>query len=90
MLPESSTTQEELTYSRESLAKALCISVATIDRLDASGKIPQAFRLGGRKLWAREVIRDWLTAGMPDRLTWQAMRPTNANTQGLRPWVRAN
>jgi len=90
MPPESSPNSEPITYSRESLAQALCISIATLDRLDASGKLPQAFKLGGRKLWAREVIRDWLSAGMPDRLTWQAMRPINANAQGLRPWARAD
>ncbi len=89
MLPESATEPQLLTYSRETLAVALGISVATLDRLDASGKIPQAFRLGGRKLWAREVIRDWLSAGMPDRLTWQALRSSNATAQGLRPWARA-
>lgn len=50
-----------LTYSRAELARALGISAPTLDRLDAAGRIgPRPVRLGGRKLWVRSEVEEWL------------------------------
>jgi predicted DNA-binding transcriptional regulator AlpA len=63
-----------LTYGRPELAQALGISLASLDRLDAAGTVPRAVRIGGRKLWVRETIAEWLRAGAPSRKEWEAMQ----------------
>lgn len=63
-----------LVYGRRELALALGISVPTLDRLDAGGKLPGAVRVGGRKVWLREIIAEWLRAGAPERRTWEALQ----------------
>lgn len=68
-----------LTYGRRELALALSISLATLDRLDAGGKVPQAIRIGGRKVWCRETIEEWLRVGAPDRQTWNALQAAQRN-----------
>ena len=68
-----------LTYGRRELALALGISLATLDRLDAGGKVPQAVRIGGRKVWCRETIAEWLRAGAPPRKEWQALQVAQRN-----------
>jgi predicted DNA-binding transcriptional regulator AlpA len=62
---------------RRLLAALLRISVRSLNRFDAAGKIPMALRLGGpngRKRWCRAEIERWVAAGCPDRKTWLAIR----------------
>ena len=56
------------------LAGLLGLSVRTIRRLDASGKLPQPVKIGGAVRWRREEIDAWLEAGCPDRDEWGAIR----------------
>ena len=61
-----------LTYSRKELAQALGLGLATLDRLNAGGKLPRAVTLSaGRIAWRRETIDRWLQSGCPDRLTFE-------------------
>lgn len=69
---------ELLLLGREQLAEALSISTATLDRLDAAGKLPKAVPLcRGRKLWRRTEVDSWLAAGCPSREVWSAMSTRN-------------
>lgn len=62
-----------LLYSREQLCEVLGgISRATLDRLQAAGKLPRPLRLGGQRRWRAEEIRAWIGAGMPPAAEWEA------------------
>jgi hypothetical protein len=57
------------------IAATLCgVSLASWHRYVSPGKIgPEAVRLGGRVLYRRQELVDWVAAGTPDRRTWQAL-----------------
>lgn len=58
-------------------AAAMCgFSVRTWWRLESSGKIPAAVRLGRSKRWPAEELRAWVEAGCPDRKRWEANKLT--------------
>jgi predicted DNA-binding transcriptional regulator AlpA len=71
---------DPLLWGRRDLARALGISLASLDRLEAGGRIgPRPVRLGGRLLYAVEECREWTRCRgpdgqLPDRRTWEAMR----------------
>ncbi len=56
--------------SRE-LARLLGVSVRHVERMDASGRLPRALRLGRAKRWSLQEIRAWLAAGCPGRGAWR-------------------
>jgi predicted DNA-binding transcriptional regulator AlpA len=56
-------------------AAAVCgTSARTWRAWDVAGKIPAPIRIGRRTFWRAEDLRDWVAAGCPDRLTWEALR----------------
>jgi predicted DNA-binding transcriptional regulator AlpA len=60
---------------RASEAAALCnTSVRTWRAWDAAGKIPRAIRIGRSTFWRPADLRAWVTAGCPDRITWEAIQ----------------
>jgi predicted DNA-binding transcriptional regulator AlpA len=60
------------------LAAILSVSVATIWRMDASGRLPGAVRpSSGAKRWRREEIQEWIDVGCPCRKDWEAMKKAN-------------
>lgn len=72
-----------LTYSREQLAQALGVGVATLDRMDANGRLgPCAVRMGGRggrKVYVLAEVEEWLAARndsgvLLDRKSWMALK----------------
>ena len=62
-----------LLWDAATLAHALDVSVPTIWRRTADGKLPRPVRLGGAVRWRADEVRRWLDAGCPDRATWEAM-----------------
>lgn len=72
--PTAKPTPEPLAVDAKALARMLCAGVRTIRTWDAAGKLPRPVRIGGRLLWSVEEIRTWLTAGAPDRQTWEARK----------------
>jgi excisionase family DNA binding protein len=42
------------------LAHLLRCDPRTVRRLEVSGELPPALRIGGSKRWQRQVIEDWL------------------------------
>ena len=68
---------QPLAVDAASLAQMLACSVRSIRRLDRAGLMPSGFRLGKRsKRWAVATISTWISAGCPDRETWNAMQNT--------------
>lgn len=39
----------------------------------AAGRIPAPIKLGGRTLWRIEELRRWISAGCPDRRSWETL-----------------
>lgn len=56
------------------LAALLSLGLRTIRTLDAAGKLPTPFRCGNRKLWDVSEVKAWITAGAPDRATWEVIK----------------
>ena len=54
-----------LLVSADTLAQMLEISVRTLWRLRAAGKLPAPVRLGGSVRWRPRDIESWITAGCP-------------------------
>lgn len=63
-----------LTYTRETLAHALCMSPRAIDRADSAGLLPRAVRVGAKKLYVRAEVEAWLQAGAPPRREWESRK----------------
>jgi predicted DNA-binding transcriptional regulator AlpA len=63
-----------LLVSARELARLLSVSVATIRRLDAAGKLPRSVRLAGSVRWRLDDIRRFCEAGCPDRAEWERSR----------------
>jgi excisionase family DNA binding protein len=61
---------QPLRLSAAELADLLGISARTVWRLDASGKLPKAVRIGGAKRWRRVEIEAFVNAGCPPRDQW--------------------
>jgi predicted DNA-binding transcriptional regulator AlpA len=57
------------------LAGPLCgRSPASWWRDHATLACPAPVRLGGRILWRTQELREWIAAGCPDRMTWEALK----------------
>jgi len=63
-----------LAYSAAQLADRLNVSLRHVRRMDAAGKLPRPVRLGRSVRWPLREIEAWLSAGAPDRRTWEALR----------------
>jgi len=53
-------------------ARLAGVSEATWWRHHADGKIPRPNKLGRRTLWRVQELREWIAAGCPDRVSWEA------------------
>jgi predicted DNA-binding transcriptional regulator AlpA len=58
------------------------VSLRTWWRLDSSGKIPAAVRVGKAKRWRTQELEDWIAAGCPDRAKWEATARSTAKKKG--------
>lgn len=69
---------EPLCVDARDLAVLLGISPRHVRAMKARGALPEALRIGRRRLWRVEEIRAWVTAGMPprDRWQWEGMDPS--------------
>jgi predicted DNA-binding transcriptional regulator AlpA len=58
---------DALLISAEKLAQMLDISIRTLWRLRAAGKMPAPVRLGGSVRWRAEEIQTWINRGCPEQ-----------------------
>src|SRR5436305_476402 len=64
-----------LAVTARDTARMLGISRAQLYRLHSSGRLPLPVYCGTRApRWVVAELRDWLTAGCPDRQTWERMK----------------
>lgn len=56
------------------LAPMLTIGIRTLRFWDATGKLPNPLRIGGRVVWLLDEIKAWLAAGAPLRAEWEAQK----------------
>ena len=55
------------------VAHLLGLSERTVRALNASGRLPRPLSLGGRRLWSRRELEEWVDAGTPGRDRWEAL-----------------
>ncbi len=66
---------EPLAVDAKAAAKLFGLAERTWRRFDSSGRVPQGFKLGGRKLWRMSDLRLWAAQGFPDRSEFEAGGP---------------
>lgn len=78
--PKTTINSEQLAAPAKDAAVLLGISRAQLWKLHASGKLPLPVRLGAKApRWRVDELRAWLTAGCPDRATWERIRSRASN-----------
>ena len=66
---------DRLLLSTHDLAEALGgISTSTLYAWLSAGRIPEPLHVGGRVLWCRRDIEDWISAGCVSRERFEALR----------------
>lgn len=63
---------ESLLLSRVKAAQLIDVSVATLDRMQAAGKLPRTLAVNGGVRYRREDLVRWIDLGCPDRKTFDA------------------
>ena len=58
---------DSLLISAEKLAQMLDISVRTLWRLRAAGKMPAPVRIGGSVRWRAQEVQAWIDGGCPEQ-----------------------
>lgn len=64
---------EVIAVDARGVTRLLPFGVRTWRRLDAAAKCPRAFRVGQKKLWRVEDLRQWSRLGFPDRAEFERM-----------------
>jgi excisionase family DNA binding protein len=83
-VPAKGRLPDPLLLATKEAAAMLGISRATFERLRAAGKIgPAPIRLGGRVLWKRSELEDWIGLGCPPRPEFEARRAAKANGRAV-------
>jgi len=84
----SAVNESTLLLSAEKLAELLDISLRTLWRLRAAGKLPAPIRLGGSVRWRCSEIEAWIAAGCPTAALWskstESSRKMVAPTRSVR------
>ena len=71
----TSTDSQRLALPAKDAARMLGISRAQFWKLPSAGKVPLPVRLGSKApRWSVAELSAWLSAGCPDRQTWQRIR----------------
>ncbi len=65
---------EPLALSGPDAARPIGVSARTFRRLDSTGQVPQALRVGGSKRWSVAELSAWLSAGAPNRARWEGLK----------------
>ena len=58
------------------LARMLCCGLRSVRTWDTAAELPASVKIGGRVSWSVEEVKQWIRAGCPERLTWEAIRKT--------------
>lgn len=61
-----------LLLTRRQTAELIGSSLATVDRMSASGKLPRPLQVGGAVKYRRDDLIRWVKLGCPDRKTFEA------------------
>ena len=78
--PEALFDENHLPLLRTAKAAAAYLGFArtAFYRYDITGVTPQSMRLGGRRFWRRDELRDWVEAGCPPRHKWDVLLKAKA------------
>ena len=65
MTPAKDSVEKPLLVDKAQAARLTGISARSVDRLVSSGSFLPPVRLGGRVLWDRKALEQWVAAGCP-------------------------
>jgi len=65
MKPTREVSVAPLLVDKTEAARLTGISARSVDRLVSSDRFPAPIRLGGRVLWNRDALEQWVDAGCP-------------------------
>jgi len=72
---QTTDTQPSLLINAKELATLLGIGRSLLYGLYSSGRLgPLPYKLGGRILWSRKEIEEWVDSGLPPWVKWVAMK----------------
>ena len=71
MKPTTTCEPEPLAVDVRQMARMVPFGVRTLRRMDASGRIPSGFKVGGRKLWRVSDLTLWASWGFPERTEFE-------------------
>ena len=63
--------EKPLLLGADEASRLLGIARSTFYRHHSAGRVPLPVHLGGRTLWRREELIDWVRAGCPPRSRWE-------------------
>ena len=72
--PTVQSERSQLLLTAKSAAAMCGKSLRTWRTWDAAGRIPRPMRIGRSVLWRAEELRDWVAAGCPRRMEWEARK----------------
>lgn len=56
-----------LAVSAKQIATMVPFKIRSIRRMDASGRMPRGYIVGGKKVWRISDLEQWVVLGFPDR-----------------------
>lgn len=65
---------ETLLISASEAAKLLGIGRSLFYSLKSEGKLPEPKRLGGRVLWQKTELEEWIAANCPTQQHWEEIK----------------
>ena len=69
-------TVETLLISANEAAELLGIGRSLFYSLNSEGKLPAPKRLGGRVLWSKQELIEWISVDCPNRQKWESLKDT--------------
>jgi predicted DNA-binding transcriptional regulator AlpA len=72
--PPQAPALEPLAVDAKVAARLCGVSRSLWFSMDSAAQIPMGCRLGRRRVWPLDELKDWLRAGCPSRDRWAAMK----------------
>jgi excisionase family DNA binding protein len=67
LLSESAIADDRLLLPVEDVARLLSVKPRTVWKWAACGRVPRPVKIGGRTLWRRAELEEWVEGGCPSR-----------------------
>jgi excisionase family DNA binding protein len=82
-MSDAAPTPVPLLITDREAAALLGVSRATVHRLRAAGRFPEATRLGRKLLFDRRELESWVSHRCPELATWKAIRERDRRLRAI-------